>query len=173
MAKAANKKSNKEVIKSIAAKRDRLLAERAEIRAKTAELAARDRYIDRELADCRAAARVFDLDLTFPEEERVDQWHLFWRAAERNKARQNDPVLQKRKMPKLADIVLDCLLLVGERGSKAAPIQEYIESTYDTKIHEKTVGMTLYRLLKKGRVRRNGHTWFFVPEIAVPDQAPK
>src|SRR4051812_14037921 len=31
-------------------------------------------------------------------------------------------------------------------------------------IHEKTVGMTLYRLLREGVIRREGRDWFFVPE---------
>lgn len=31
-------------------------------------------------------------------------------------------------------------------------------------VHEKTVGMTLYRLLKKGVLRRQGFDWYFVPE---------
>ena len=32
--------------------------------------------------------------------------------------------------------------------------------------HEKTVGMTLYRLLREGHLRREGHNWFFLPPSA-------
>lgn len=78
-------------------------------------------------------------------------------------------VQTKAAMPRLSDIALDRLKAAGTEGSKAAPIQDFIERTYSTKIHEKTVGMTLYRLLKTGKVRREGHLWFFVP----PDAATK
>ena len=61
-------------------------------------------------------------------------------------------------------MVLDRLKEAGTSGSKAAPIRAYIEGVLGREIHEKTVGMTLYRLLKRGAVRREGHTWFFVPE---------
>lgn len=48
---------------------------------------------------------------------------------------------------------------------KAAEIREKIESEYRTKFHEKTAGMSLYRLSKEGLVRREGKDlWFFVPE---------
>ncbi len=164
---AMTKKQATEVaLEAILAKRDRLLAERKALRLKAAELAARDRYIDRELADCKAAARVFDLEISFQEEKSWEGWQT---NLDKNKdlIPASGAVLQKRDMPKLRDIVLDCLRLAGERGSKAAPIQEYVETTYATKIHQKTIGLTLYRLLRQGLVRRNGHTWFFVSQTTA------
>lgn len=74
-------------------------------------------------------------------------------------------------MPRMSDIVLDRLKAAGAKGSKAAPIQQYIENVYATKIHDKTVGMTLYRLARAGLVRRDGHTWFIVPETVNPGVA--
>ena len=50
-------------------KRDVLLQERGRLRTEQALLARRDREIDRELADCRTAARVFDIDVAFPRDE--------------------------------------------------------------------------------------------------------
>ncbi len=47
---------------------------------------------------------------------------------------------------------------------KASKIQAKIEAEYQTKFHDKTAGMTLYRLSKEGFVRRKGVHWFFVPE---------
>ena len=56
----------------------------------------------------------------------------------------------------------------GRKGSKAKPIQDYIEATYNTKIHDKTVGMTLYRLQKDDFVYRRGHTWFIAEKAMNP-----
>jgi len=72
----------------------------------------------------------------------------------------------KPSMPSVISIIIDCLRAAGASGTKAAAIREYIQNTYGQDIHEKTVGMTLYRLSQKGRVRREGHTWFYVPTIA-------
>lgn len=72
-------------------------------------------------------------------------------------------------MPRIKDIILEFLSVAHDielGGSKAADIRGYIEQKYSTKIHEKTVGMTLYRLLKDKKVTRKGHLWFFVPQPA-------
>lgn len=173
---------------TILARRDALLAERATNRRHRAELAARDREIDRELADCQAAGRVFGVEVEVPRDE--EETRGFFQAWEepnltlrlrslrgRVAALQDQmvtataaakAVATKAEMPRVSDIVLDRLKEAGDAGSKAAPIQAYIESTYSKKIHDKTVGMTLYRLQQEGRVRRQGHTWFIVPETVNP-----
>src|SRR5262245_40026650 len=56
-------------IAAIVAKRDALIGERGDLRRRRAELAVRDREIDRELADCRAAARLFGAKIEFPADE--------------------------------------------------------------------------------------------------------
>ena len=71
------------------------------------------------------------------------------------------PAPEALKMPKIRDIVLDQLREAGNRGQKAAPIQKYIEESYHTLLHEKTVGMTLWRLSKEDMVYRKGQTWFY------------
>ena len=63
----------------------------------------------------------------------------------------------------LRDVILDRLTAAGFEGSKAAPIREFYERTFGKIIHEKTVGMTLYRLQNDGLVRHEGHTWFLAP----------
>src|SRR5262249_42928003 len=69
-------------------------------------------------------------------------------------------------MPRIEDLILERLKQAGDVGSKAAPIRAFIEKTIGREIHDKTVGMTLYRMSNKGLVRRGGHTWFFVPQPA-------
>jgi hypothetical protein len=64
------------------------------------------------------------------------------------------------------EVALMRLREAGGKGAKAAEIREYFERTYGEVVHEKTVGMTLYRLLQAKQVRRDGHTWFFGPPSA-------
>ena len=54
------------------------------------------------------------------------------------------------------------------RGIKAAEIRTYLKQAYAIETHEKTVGMTLYRLSQERppKVHRKGHTWFFGPPPA-------
>jgi hypothetical protein len=37
-------------------------------------------------------------------------------------------------------------------------------SAQGIEVHEKTVGMSLYRFLREGLIRRDGRNWYFVPE---------
>ncbi len=65
--------------------------------------------------------------------------------------------------PTIREIVLSRLRFVGTKGAKAASIRQYLEREHGIKTHEKTVGMTLYRLLKARMAYREGTTWFFDP----------
>jgi hypothetical protein len=74
--------------------------------------------------------------------------------------------------PPLREYLLQQLQLLGRAGGKAAGLRALYEQAFATQIHEKTVGMTLYRLFKQGEVHRDGHTWFYgrgLAEPAVPD----
>ncbi len=218
----------------ILARRDDLLREQIMVRHDQERLAAREREIDRELAECKAAARFFGLVIETPPDEReiadlrrqvvmcrqraeisdergmVDEsreWRARARAAEarlRNAvataehfAKQgvltirhevaapeqqaspaaveaNTSLTPKSKMPKIKDIALDQLRSAGAAGMKAAPIHQYIETTYSTKLHGKTVGMTLYRLAIEKLVHREGQTWFYGPQAGqAPPASPE
>jgi hypothetical protein len=204
----------------IAEKRDRLLAERTELREARETLLTRIRRVDREIADCRAAARFFGLKLEFPEDpteiserdlhlRRLREHEMVLvREAERHAAQrslfneQRHPPGAGRPIPPpsppppppvvgpppppppaqaaviypaavttplrptVREVALMRLQAAGDKGAKAAEIREYFERTYGQVVHEKTVGMTLYRLLQANQVRRDGHTWFFGPPSA-------
>jgi hypothetical protein len=62
--------------------------------------------------------------------------------------------------PTVRELVLSQLAEAGENGTKAAAIRKFIEKTYGHTLHEKTVGMTLYRLSKDRLARRVKRTWF-------------
>jgi hypothetical protein len=68
----------------------------------------------------------------------------------------------------IRELVLERLKLAFPEGLKAADIRAHIEALRGTELHEKTVGMTLYRLSLDGAVSRTGRTWFFVPEAKNP-----
>ncbi len=51
-------------------------------------------------------------------------------------------------------------------------MREFIEKTYGETLHEKTVGMTLYRLSQDNLVHRDGHTWFFGPPPPAETENP-
>jgi hypothetical protein len=203
----------------IAEKRDRLLAERTELREARETLLTRIRRVDREIADCRAAARFFGLELEFPEDpSEVSERDMHLRrlrehemaqareagrqAAQRSLFNeQRHPLGASRPVPPppqvlppppappappiqadatptptvtigapprptVREVALMRLRAAGDKGAKAADIRDYFERTYGEVVHEKTVGMTLYRLLKANQVRRDGHTWFFGPPSA-------
>ena len=67
-----------------------------------------------------------------------------------------------RGRPTVREVSLNLLEGAGSTGMKADRIREYLDRTYGLSVHEKTVGMTLYRLSRDGLVRRTGHTWFLV-----------
>jgi hypothetical protein len=124
------------------------------------------------LRDLHAAGRVFGLDLEIPEENaRLAAQHFFLspqgRAAREKKVPQPDsapaPVPDSIAMPRVRDIVLERLKAAGKNGTRAAPIREHIRTTYGKDIHEKTVGMTLYRLANEKLAHRLGITWFYGP----------
>jgi hypothetical protein len=201
-------------------KRDELLAERALLVQQREELLIRLRRAERALADCRAAARFFDLKIDFPEDESEQIEHerrlqtvramrlaeherestrraLIARLEEATKTVPELPLKTQSDKVKLAvsggalaysstplslqkvasehtaagrqtlrDVILERLKVAGSEGSKAAPIREFYERTFGKIIHEKTVGMTLYRLQNDGLVCREGHTWFLAPPKA-------
>lgn len=60
------------------------------------------------------------------------------------------------------ELVLEMLNRVGPIGARAADIQAHIEQLKRTNLHDKTIGMTLYRLSLAGKVRRDGRIWFSV-----------
>jgi hypothetical protein len=58
--------------------------------------------------------------------------------------------------------ILDYLRSVGVKGAKAAQVRQHLSDAYGITVHEKTPGMTLYRLSKDGLVKRKGRTWYAV-----------
>lgn len=79
------------------------------------------------------------------------------------KGKPTPPLTSTPGTPLVKDVILTQLRTAFPKGLKAAEIRGVIENIYERHLHEKTVGMTLYRLLKEGLVSRTGRNWFFVP----------
>lgn len=96
------------------------------------------------------AARVFGLDINVQE------------LPEPERAFMATPSPKRGRLFK--DVALEMLEMAYPNPLKAAQVKAEVEKELDTTFHQKTAGMTLYRLAKTGKVRREGHKWFFVPE---------
>lgn len=71
----------------------------------------------------------------------------------------DDDDADSSKRASIKDLALGYVQL-HEEGVKAEQIRKWLFSVYGIRTHDKTVGMTLYRLSKEGLVHREGHTWF-------------
>jgi len=76
------------------------------------------------------------------------------------------PFANQTDQSSVREIALAQLVKASVQGVTASEIREHIEKMRGTKLHSKTVGMTLYRLSQDGLVRREGRTWFAVPQVA-------
>lgn len=119
-----------------------------------------------QINDCFAAARLFGFDLLaeFKHDANSDPSQLPLQAL--------DPIAPplfpvpaapaSRGRPKIKDLVLEAAEKTYPMPVKASDIRRDLASRGHA-IHEKTVGMTLYRWVRKGRMRRTGRDWYFVP----------
>lgn len=196
----------------ILAKREELLRERAQLQEMRADILARTRRNERALSDCRAAARLFQVDIDFPSDDDDPEREYLRRRAMNDEREMREREMRTRALiaaqaearrqeernrishlhqpdliqidpprpevttppppqtrPTLRVFLLDALERAGANGGKAAVFRELFERTFGEMIHEKTVGMTLYRLSKEGLVTRDGHNWFFVSRQAADE----
>ncbi|RWC72749.1 MAG: hypothetical protein EOS30_15275 [Mesorhizobium sp.] len=70
--------------------------------------------------------------------------------------------IDESETPRIKDVVIERLRQSGEEGARLSEIKEFV-TAQGIPMHEKTVGMTLYRLSKDGLTRRAGRTWYYVP----------
>ena len=82
------------------------------------------------------------------------------------------------EVPKVRDAILGYLRAQPKgEGAQVPAIKDYLSDTFKMVLHEKTPGMTLYRLSKEHLVRREGRTWFATDvtnenmQTAAPDEA--
>lgn len=173
-------------VRRILRERDDLLIKRLEIRRRVNAVLAEDRALERKLEDLRAAGRVFGQGVAIPrgvdafnDRQSLDAAMLELRKGRKwvpgeseptpiessGKADENDdgdadaaPTAESQRGT-IRDLVLT-FVQEHKTGVKADDIKKWLAFQYAIETHDKTVGMTLYRLSKEGLVRRQGHTWF-------------
>lgn len=166
-------KASAEIVAAFRAKMDDLQAQMRQTSVEQHKLFERRRDLREQIDTVRKAAKTFGVDaLLWPHRteraREITQTVLdygFFTASNQTEAVPMSIAPNENSKP-IRELVLDRLKAAGPEGSKAAPIREYLESALGIKTHEKTVGMTLYRLFKRGLARREGVTWFFVPPDA-------
>lgn len=105
--------------------------------------------------DCHAAARLFDLDLV---------------AAAAAQTHQEAPTPLTRasygspEPPSVKEFVLREAEAAHPNPVRASALRKLYQDKFGPELHEKTIGMTLYRLSRKQALRRRGIDWYFVPE---------
>lgn len=118
--------------------------------------------------------------LGFDIEEALDRWALFMERADTaygppqtidlNAAA--PAVLERRledERPTVREFILAEALAAAPGPVRAADLRKKYEEKYALTVHEKTFGMTLYRLSERDFMRREGHAdWYFIPEHARP-----
>jgi len=121
------------------------------------ELQKRQNALSAAAQDCYAAARLFGFDIVAESaafnDEKPD--------AGLSSIPPKPPVLPKGKSIK--EIVLEIAEKAYPNSLRASDVRLKIEELRGEKLHEKTIGMTLYRLSVDGVMRRDGWNWFFVP----------
>lgn len=68
----------------------------------------------------------------------------------------------KKPTVQIRTAILDYMRSVGGKGAKAGEVRQHLSDAYGITVHDKTPGMTLYRLSKDGLVKRKGRNWYAV-----------
>lgn len=105
-------------------------------------------------------------------EDAVSEGEKAWDEIIKSLVAEGDQTTDQDKGSTVRDLTLEKLKEAGSKGARAADIRKYIEDLRGTVLHEKTVGMTLYRLAKEGAARRQGRIWFFVEPLEEETKNP-
>jgi hypothetical protein len=132
---------------------------------------AHQRELMTQINDCFAAARLFGVDLLaeFQNEAKGDPCQPALLTPDQVTPGPS-PVLAApglRAGPSVKTLVLEAVERAYPRPVRAADVRRELESSGYV-IHEKTVGMTLYRWSLCHCTQRTGRDWYFIP----PDQRP-
>jgi len=136
------------------------------------QLKAHQQSLATQATDCFAASRVFGFDLNDefqkvfdaqlarPELAKIDRDEAVPIAPPPLK----ETAASKSKGTSIKNLILELAESAYPNAVKASGLRKQLEQR-GIMVHEKTVGMSLYRWARQGRVRRQGWEWFFVPEL--------
>ena len=163
--------SQEEVRSAILARYRQLCAEHEKAQDNVEVVQTHQRGLMAQINDCFSAARLFGFDLMaeFKSEAHGDPRQSALRSPEPI-APALSPVPAgaiQRAGPSIKFLVLAATEKAYPHPVRAADIRKELANG-GYAVHEKTVGMTLYRWSRDGYTRRSGRDWYFVP----PDQRP-
>lgn len=160
----------KDALRTIADKRRDLETQHAEVRALIQREMKRLRAIERELEDCDAASRIFGQQGAGDEAGEFTAGATAKITSPRELGGAPSPLAPTvpSLKPSFKEAAVEFLQKVYPRGLKATHIRALAQSHYGITAHEKTAGMTLYRLKKEGLVRRNGFYWYSLAPESHP-----
>jgi hypothetical protein len=133
------------------------------IREQLADVELRLKAADEAYQEVVAAAAVFGIDVATLWKERLDAVQAEQPEGTPIPALTATPPVDGSPEKSIKDRVLEAAQSAYPNPVKASGLRKQLEET-GLKVHEKTVGMTLFRLSKRGLMRRRGLEWFFVPE---------
>jgi len=136
--------------KAIIIRFNQIIAEYAEIKKVLEEKQKIKSDLLQSLQDCEAAARLFGFDI-WKESSNLDSGEPL-----------QPPKLEKSKSVK--EFVFEEAKQAYPNPVKASELRKKLEAERNETVHDKTVGMTLYRLSQDRVLRREKHNWFYVPE---------
>ena len=115
--------------------------------------------------DCKVTARLFGFDLDVEWKAYLARQHRADTAAEAQAnsipASGSGIDTEETKRPTIREFVLETAKQAYPNHIRAVELRRQLE-TKGIITHEKTIGMTLYRLSKEQLLRRSGRSWFFV-----------
>ncbi|TDI55855.1 MAG: hypothetical protein E2O94_07665 [Alphaproteobacteria bacterium] len=151
-----------DALEAITDKRRGLEKQHGEVRAFIQNEMKRLRSIERELEDCDAASRVFGQHEAAEDTDEVTAAGQPKITSPRELGGALSPLTPTvpSLKPSFKEAAIEFLQKIYPRGLKATHIRALAQSHYGITAHEKTAGMTLYRLKKEGLVRRNGFYWY-------------
>jgi hypothetical protein len=126
-------------------------------RAGIAEEEANQAQLQEQINQCYAAATLFGFDLLT-----AASTHQF-DAGDASQPSPTIPPPSTAAPSNIKDFVLECVQRAYPNPVRAAQLRRQLQEL-GRAVHEKTIGMTLYRLLKQGFLRREGFDWFYIHE---------
>lgn len=110
--------------------------------------------------DCYAAARLFGFNLAV-EAAVADTTRL--------PKKGNVPLAPPLHTKTIREMVMEEVKNAYPQPVRATPLRNKLEEVRKERLHDKTIGMTLYRLLKENFVKRVGKDWFYNPQPTLDE----
>lgn len=124
---------------------DALIARRRGLYETLSAMRAQIAEVDRQIADCGAAARVFGIELP---------------GIEANSKPSSYPGGTIRELAQV-------MLADSPNGMSSEELRAAAEKKFNRRFHYKSAGVALYRLANEGLAKRDGHVWFATAALST------